>query len=117
LSYTSFRFSDLHVRSVRGQHIATVTVKNSGKRAGAEVAELYVGFPPSAHEPPRQLKAYAKVSLRPGESKRVSFVLDAQSLATWDNLSTGWNVHRGTYQLWVGDSSRHLPVHARLTIS
>jgi beta-glucosidase len=117
LSYTSFRFSDLNVRSVRGQHVATVTVKNTGQRAGAEVAQLYVGFPPSAHEPPRQLKAYAKVSLRPGEAQRITFVLDAQSLATWDNLSTGWTVHRGTYQLWVGDSSRHLPVHAKLTVS
>jgi beta-glucosidase len=116
LSYTSFRISNLSVNRSHGQVVATVTVTNTGSRAGADVAQLYVASPASAHEPPHQLKAYTKVTLGPGQSQRVRLTLDVASLASWDNPSTGWIVHTGTYHLYVGDSSRHLPTQADITI-
>jgi beta-glucosidase len=116
LSYTSFRISNLSVNRSHGRIVATVTVANTGSRAGADVVQLYVASPASAKEPPRQLKAYAKVTLAPGQSRRVSLTLDVASLAAWDNPSTGWTVHPGTYRLYVGDSSRHLPAQADIRI-
>jgi beta-glucosidase len=116
LSYTSFRISNLSVSQRHGQIVATVTVTNTGSRAGADVAQLYVSSPASAHEPPRQLKAYTKVILGPGQSQRVQLTLDVASLASWDNPSTGWTVHKGTYRAYVGDSSRHLSTQADITI-
>ncbi|MDX6258309.1 MAG: beta-glucosidase [Frankiales bacterium] len=117
LSYTSFRFGHLQAKKSGSQYAVTVTVTNTGKRVGSDVAQLYVGFPTSAHEVPRQLKAYAKVSLKPGQSRRVTLTLPRQGLATWDSLAAGWKVHAGTYRLFVGDSSRHLPTHKTLKIS
>jgi beta-glucosidase len=116
LSYTSFRFSALSVTRGGGKLVAAVTVTNTGRRAGAEVAQLYVGSPASAHEPPRQLKAYSKVNLNPGESRQVKLTVDLSSLAAWDNPATGWVLHSGTYRLYVGDSSRSLPTHVDVRI-
>jgi beta-glucosidase len=116
LSYTSFRISDLSASRSGGQVVATVTVTNTGSRAGADVVQLYVASPPSAHEPPRQLKAYTKVTLGPGQSRRVRLTFDVASLASWDNLSTGWTVHSGTYRLFVGDSARNLPTRTDIRI-
>jgi beta-glucosidase len=116
LSYTSFRISNLSVNHSHGRIVATVTVTNTGSSAGADVVQLYVASPASAHEPPRQLKAYTKVTLLPGQSRRVSVTLDVASLAAWDNPSTGWTVHPGIYRLYVGDSSRHLPTQADIRI-
>jgi beta-glucosidase len=116
LSYTTFRFSQLSVTRTGGRLVARVTVTNTGRRAGAEVAQLYVRSPASAHEPPRQLKAYAKVSLAPGQSRRVTLTVDLASLASWDNPDTGWVLHRGTYRIYVGDSSRSLPTSADVRI-
>ena len=116
LSYTSFRFSHLTVSRTGGKLVARVTVTNTGRRAGAEVAQLYVGSPAAAHEPPHQLKAYTKVSLGPAQSRRVTLTLGLSSLASWDNSDTGWVLHKGTYRIYVGDSSRSLPVQANVRI-
>ena len=116
LSYTSFRFSNLAVTRHSGRLMASVTVTNTGDRAGAEVAQLYVGSPASAHEPPRQLKAYTKVSLSAHQSQRVTLTVDLASLASWDNPGTGWVLHNGTYRIYVGDSSRSLPTSADIRI-
>jgi beta-glucosidase len=116
LSYTSFRFSHLTVTRSDGKLVARVTVTNTGRRAGSEVAQLYVGSPAAAHEPPRQLKAYAKVSLAPGQSRSVTLTVDQSSLASWDNPDTGWVLHKGTYRVYVGDSSRSLPLTADVRI-
>jgi beta-glucosidase len=75
-----------------------------------------VGSPAAAHEPPHQLKAYTKVSLGPGQSRRVTLALDLSSLASWDNSDIGWVLHKGTYRVYVGDSSRSLPVQANVRI-
>jgi beta-glucosidase len=119
LSYTSFRINQLDItRSGRPNTVTvTATVTNTGSRPGAEVAQLYLGSPSSAKEPPRQLKGYQKVALAPGRSKQVRFTLTDQDLASWDNPNSGWTVHPGSYRVWVGDSSSNTAVSGQFTIS
>ena len=116
LSYTTFGFSSLSVSPVTGgvnpgsapdQVVATVraTVTNTGSRAGAEVAQLYLGDPSSTGEPARQLRGFQRVQLAPGQSTQVSFPLTAQDLAYWNTGSSDWSIASGSYQVWVGDSS------------
>jgi beta-glucosidase len=111
LSYTRFAFSHLTVS--RSQVTASVT--NTGDRAGTEVAQLYVGDPASAGEPPRQLKGFQRVDLRPGQTATVRFQLTSSDLAYWNN---GWTVAPGTYQIYVGDSSAltGLPLQGTLIV-
>ena len=116
LSYTSFRMSGVSVARHGGTLRATVTVTNTGRRTGAQVVQLYVGSPAAAHEPPRRLEAYTKVSLRPGQSRRVTLTVPVSALASWDNSDTGWVVHSGTYTVYIGDSSRSLPLKAAVRI-
>jgi beta-glucosidase len=79
---------------VRGtQATVTVRVTNTGRRAGSDVVQLYVGDPPAAQEPPKQLKGYQKVTLRPGQSRVVTFQLDANALAAWSSAQHRWIVH------------------------
>lgn len=116
LSYTTFAFGHLMVLPARidgsGSVTATVEVTNTGKRPGAEVAQLYVAFPASAGEPPRQLRAFEKVTLPPGATRQVSFKLPARAFATWDAARHVWHIVPGDYRLLVGDSSAHLPLAA-----
>lgn len=109
LSYTTFRFSDLSISPGSATSLGTVrvaaTVTNTGHRAGAEVAQLYLADPPSAGEPPRQLKGFQKVFLQPGQSARVNFTLTGQGLSWYDSTAGAWTVPAGGYQVYVGDSS------------
>jgi beta-glucosidase len=116
LSYTTFKYDELQVRG--GADGATVTVRltNTGRRAGAEIAQMYVGFPAAAQEPPRQLKGFEKVSLKPGESRTVSFSLDRDALSAWDESIHGWKEHAGAYTVEVGRSSRDLALKGTFTI-
>src|ERR1035438_1045362 len=87
LSYTQFSFDGLKVSQQPGSAntIVSFRVTNTGKHAGAEVAQLYLGFPPIAegNEPPLQLKDFRKIMLNPGESKPVELKLDARSFSYW----------------------------------
>jgi beta-glucosidase len=113
LSYTRFRFSGLRVHTGNGGSlIARFVVTNVGSRAGAEVAQLYVGDPRSAHEPPKQLKGYAHVQLRPGQRRTVRLRLGNRAFAHWAPRASRWQVARGCYRLRIGGSSRNLPLHA-----
>jgi beta-glucosidase len=109
LSYTTFRFSDLTVSpgtmTSQGSVQVAATVTNTGHRAGTDVAQLYVGDPASVGEPPRQLKGFSRVSLRPGRSARVHFTLTGQELAWYDSTPGAWVTSPGSYQVYVGDSS------------
>jgi beta-glucosidase len=116
LSYTSFRTSKLAVTRHGGELVAKVTVTNTGHRAGSQVVQLYVGSPASAKEPPRRLEAYTKVALAPGQSRRVTLTVPVSSLASWDNPDSGWVLHHGTYRIYVGDSSRSLPLQAQVRL-
>jgi beta-glucosidase len=112
LSYTSFAFGHLRVTPAHGRVDVEVDVTNTGRRAGAEVAQAYLTFPPSAGEPPRQLKAFAKVYLRPGERRHVRLTLDQRAFAVWDTAAQDWTTVTGRYRVSVGDSSRNLPLSA-----
>jgi beta-glucosidase len=109
LSYTTFRYSDLRAeRTGNEQFTVKVRVTNSGTREGAEVVQLYLGSPEAAEEPPKQLKGFEKILLKPGESKVVAMKLDSDSLASWDAENHGWKVYPGTYAIMVGSSSRDI---------
>ncbi len=120
LSYTSFGYGDLAVRPSHGdgrQVTVTVRVTNTGRRAGAEVVQLYLGSPPSAAEPPRQLKGFQKVQLGLGQSTRVAFRLDAQALAGWgDPAMHRWTTYHGAYRVMVGSSSRDIRAEGTFTL-
>lgn len=111
LSYTRFRFSGLKVDPAGSGLNVEATVTNVGSVAGGDVVQCYVGFPSDAGEAPRQLRGYVRVELKPKQSTAVHFALPPGDLATW-NSSTGWNVPRGTFQVYVGDGSdvAHLPL-------
>lgn len=119
LSYTTFAFSRLTAHP--GPH-GTVTVSadvtNTGRRAGSDVVQLYVGDPSSAAvpEPPNQLQGFDKVALGPGQTRRVAFSLDARSFSFWDTTSASWRVAGGTYRINVGDSSRNLPLSTAVNL-
>ncbi|MEV4556261.1 discoidin domain-containing protein [Kitasatospora sp. NPDC049285] len=116
LSYTGFAFGNLQVGPLtNGQATVTATVTNTGSRAGTEVAQLYVGDPASAGEPPHQLKGFQRITLNPGASAPVTFTVTAHDLAHWDTASGNWVATAGSYQILVGDSSRNLPLTANLT--
>ena len=115
LSYTTFRFGNLRVARGPGRTVAvTADVTNTGKRAGADVVQVYVGFPASTGEPPRQLKAFAKVQLAPGQTRRVTFRLDARAFAHWDAPTAAWVVAPGEYSVELGDASANLPLRGQV---
>jgi beta-glucosidase len=119
LSYTTFAYDALATSADSGNGAAVrveVRVKNTGARAGAEVAQLYVGFPPWAGEPPRQLKGFAKVQLEPGASAKVTFDLDARAFSYWSEAEGAWVVPAGPFQLMVGSSSRDIRVATTYTV-
>lgn len=117
LSYTSFELSDPSVTvggTVAGGDLAVgvaVTVTNTGAVAGAEVVQVYVGdVEASVARPVRELKAFAKVKLEPGESRRVELSLDERSFAFWSRRWGRWAVEAGDFEIAVGTSSRDLPL-------
>jgi beta-glucosidase len=118
LSYTTFSFSNLHVGSLPlgGAAVVSAVVTNTGTRAGADVAQLYVTDPAASGEPPRQLEGFARVNLAPGASQTVTFALTQQNLQYWNSSSNAWAVSAGSYGLSVGDSDAHLPLSGTLPV-
>jgi beta-glucosidase len=94
----------------------TVTVANTGARAGAEVVQVYLGFPGSTGEPPNQLKGFAKVRLEPGRRTRARVTLERAAFAHWSEASHEWVVTPGAYAVRAGTSSRTLPLEASLKV-
>jgi len=122
LSYTTFSYGSLSLdRTAMGeQQTVTVTVPltNTGKVAGAEVVQLYVGDnEASVIRPVRELKAFAKVFLAAGETKIVELVLDRRSFAFWSIDEKNWVVETGEFELSVGSSSRDLRQFVSITVT
>lgn len=90
-------------------------VENTGDVPGAEVAQLYVGIP-GEDSPARQLRGFEKPFLRPGESAAVEFALTRRDLSEWDVVAQKWRLARGTYRVFVGSSSRDLPLEGEIEI-
>lgn len=113
LSYTTFEYANMRIpaKVAAGQPIeVSVDVRNSGHREGQETVQLYVGESATTEvvRPAKELKAFEKVRLAPGERKTVKFVLSARDLAYYDVASKGWTTTPGTYHLYVGSSSRDI---------
>ncbi|MGW2282614.1 glycoside hydrolase family 3 C-terminal domain-containing protein [Streptomyces sp. NPDC001770] len=106
LSYTTFGYGSLRVSGpdAHGDSTVSATVTNTGSRAGAEVAQLYVTSP-TAGEPGRQLRGFQRVELSPGESKQVTFPVSMRDLSHWDTQAHKWVADIGSYGISVSDSS------------
>ena len=122
LSYTDFEFSNLRLsaNTITDQDLltATVTVKNTGDRAGKAVIQLYVGDKESSvFRPVRELKGFEKISLQPGEAKDVSFTLDNRAFAYWNTELHDWTVEPGDFTIEIGRSSRDIALDASVTVN
>ena len=102
LSYSSFALSDLKVDASS----VSVSVQNTGAVAGAEVVQLYLGFPASAGEPPQQLKHFQKVMLAPAAKQTLTFKLVDRDTSIWDATTHAWSKVTGAFAVTVGASSR-----------
>ena len=114
LSYTSFAYSNLQAAS----NGVTLTVTNTGKRAGAEIVQLYVAKPGAeVLRPAQELKGFAKVQLQPGESKTVTIPLDDKAFRYWNTKTDSWEVEGGSYELRVGASSADIRLTAVVEVA
>ncbi|MBR3332947.1 MAG: glycoside hydrolase family 3 C-terminal domain-containing protein, partial [Clostridia bacterium] len=123
LSYTTFEYSGLKLSADTIKDTdtvtATVTVKNTGSRAGKTVVQLYVGDTEgyqNAVRPVRELKGFNKVELQPGESKEVSFTLCKRAFAYWNTQIHDWHVETGDFSVEVGDSVANLPLKVTVKV-
>ena len=117
LSYTTFRLGHLKVKGgSRGPAEVSVDVKNTGRRRGAQVVQVYVGGAdgsgPAA--PPQRLEGFAKVWLDPGRHKTVTVTLGRRAFAHWDSARDAWVQKAGSYRVLAGASSRDLPLRERV---
>jgi beta-glucosidase len=113
LSYTRYAYSGLRVRD---ENVVSFSVKNTGKRAGAEIAQVYVTLPGTAQEPFRRLVGWKRVELQPGEAQDVSVRIDPQMLSIYDEHKHGWTLLPGIYQVLAGPSSAETPLKGTLRI-
>ena len=116
LSYTTFEFSDLRVSRSEKSIAVSVAVRNTGKRKGTDVAQVYVSDPGSATEPPSQLKGFQKVSLNAGESKTIRVDIPLDSLSAWDEEVHSWKLWNGTYMFKVGENSRKFVLESSMEL-
>jgi beta-glucosidase len=123
MSYTTFAYSGLQLSSARINGVTTeqvsATVTNTGSRAGTDVAQLYLGDPAAAGEPPRQLAGFQRVTLAAGQSAQVTFGITPKDTSWWDQAAGGWTQSPGSYQVYVGDSSAlaGLPLQGSFTVT
>jgi beta-glucosidase len=117
LSYTSFRYGTPKIEITQTHHGPAVAVResvaNTGHRAGADVAQVYLGLPASAGDPARQLEGYQGVNLAAGKSAIVTFRLSKMQLAYFDRGR--WRIPAGTFRVYVGDSSAAPQLTGRAT--
>ena len=114
LSYTSYAYSGLKVDAAA--KTATVTVKNTGKRAGTEIVELYAQLPSASGEQFRRLVAWQRVPLAAGEAKPVTLTMEPLALQVWDKDADAWKLLPGEYTVSAGGSSRSLPLKAAMQV-
>jgi beta-glucosidase len=121
LSFTTFAYSGVQVSPARldatGVTVVQATIKNTGKVAGKEIVQLYIREQKAKLvRPEKELKAFAKVALNPGEEKMVRFELDRKAFAYFDVSIHNWNVNPGKFDILIGPSSNSLPLHSTIEI-
>ena len=113
LSYTTFAYSDLKAEADK----VTFTITNTGSRAGAEIAQLYVAKADAAvFRPEKELKGFAKVFLQAGECKTVTIPLDDKAFRYWNVKTDRWETEGGSYQLLVGASVQDIRLRAEVPV-
>ena len=120
LSYTTFAFSNAKVRNLKNETIeVTVTVRNTGKVSGKEVAQVYVTAPKGSIEKPvHELKAFAKTrELKPGEQQVLTMQIPVRMLASFDEQNSQWLADGGQYEFHVGASSRDIRCTATVKVN
>ena len=110
LSYTTFEYSNPVITAGKNQTTVSVEVKNTGAYAGKEVVQVYVSAPKgNLDKPAQELKAFGKTNeLQPGESQVLTFVVNNEDLASFDEAQSAWVVDAGTYNFHIGASSRDI---------
>lgn len=115
LSYTTFSYSGLRV--VAGKTVSvTFRVKNTGARAGADVPQIYLGLPQAAGEPPKRLVGWRRVELQSGETRSITVTLQPRMMAIFDVAQDSWKIVPGKYRIFIGPSSRQLPLQSTFDI-
>lgn len=122
LSYTEFAYSDLKLSATeltdKDQLQVSLTVSNTGKVTGKEVIQLYVADPESSvQRPTKELKAFDKIELKPGESKEVSFTLNKRDFSYYSKVYNRWLAESGKFEILIGSSSRDIRLQGSLTLS
>jgi len=115
LSYSGFGYSGLTARAAKGTVTATFVVRNSGKRRGKDVPQIYVAG--EGWEAPKRLGAFEKVDLAAGQSKRVKLAVDPRLLAMFDATTNSWRIRAGTYRVMLAASSREIVQTVPVTLS
>lgn len=118
LSYTTFSFQSMKIKQTTTNVKVTVTIKNTGTVLGSEVIQLYCSNLTSKIEKPiKELRDFAKVSLKPNEEATIDFLLDIHDFAWYNAEQSKWQTDNGTYNILVGSSSRNLPLSEAITLS
>jgi beta-glucosidase len=121
LSYTRFEYRALETGATRftdrdGLEVR-VRVANTGPRAGSEIVQLYLrDLASRVRRPAKELAAFAKVDLAPGQETTVTFALDRRAFAFWDTRVRTWATESGEFEILVGPSSRNLPLRSTVTL-
>ncbi len=114
LSYTTYVYSNL--KTDNAQRTVSFVVKNTGKRTGAEVAQVYATLPEAAGEPFKRLVGWQRIELAPGESKTVTVTADPRVMSVFDEQKNAWSLLPGAYKIFAGPSSGETPLNATLQI-
>eukprot|EP01033_Poteriospumella_lacustris_P010723 gene10723-7633_t len=133
LSYTTFAYSQLQLTplsakaevlpsnriEVRSLPVVSLRflVRNAGKVDGDEITQVYLAYPAAANEPPRQLRAFKKVSIPAGNHQEVTLSLKKDDCAVWNTEKDAWEILAGEYTVFVGASSRDLRLQATFTVN
>lgn len=119
LSYTTFSIDDLSTSKSDEENspvLVNLKVTNTGNFKGADVIQIYVSAPSNVNEPPKQLRGFAKVTLKPRETKKISIYLDPHTFSIWNTNTHSWITVNGTYKLLAGDSSSDLPLKGEIVV-
>ena len=114
LSYTQFAYSGLSVEKDR----VTLTVTNTGTRAGSEIVQLYLAKPDSlVYRPARELKGFARVTLAPGEARQVELPLEEKAFRFWNSAAGRWETEGGVYQVLAGASAADIRLEGKIEVA
>lgn len=117
LSYTQFEYSNLKVQGTGKNVTVSFTIKNTGKLAGSEVAQVYVHQQKSLlPRPEKELKAFDKVMLQPGQQKTVTLTLKEDAFQYYNDMQHKWVLEPGTFDILVGGSSKELKLNGKVTL-